>query len=98
MAVERSKWLSAVVEARRTVRAAPDGTGDHELAARLGDLVPEEAWLSPVISGDRVVAILYADGGAEGAPLADSPAVEAVLAKAGEVLEQAMEERARSAG
>jgi len=96
--IRRSRWLSRVVETRETVRGAPDGAGDHELAGRLGDLVPAEAWLSPVISGGQVVAILYADGGPGAEPLAHSPALEAVLAKAGEVLEQAMEERARSAG
>lgn len=98
MPVERSRWLSRVVSTRATVRAAPEAAGDHALAGRLGDWVPDEAWLSPVISGGQVVAILYADGGPEGQPLADSPALEAVLAKAGQVLEQAMEERARSAG
>ncbi|HKJ24100.1 MAG TPA: hypothetical protein VKB65_04710 [Myxococcota bacterium] len=97
MPIGRSRWLSRVVETRATVRGAPDGAGDHELAGRLGDLVPAEAWLSPVISGGQVVAILYADGGPGAEPLVDSPAVEAVLGKAGEVLEQAMEERARSA-
>jgi len=96
--VEESRWLSRVVEARRTVRAAPDGGGDHRLAARLGDVLPAEAWLSPVISGGQIVAILYADGGPGAEPLVDSPALETVLAKAGEVLERAMEQRARSAG
>jgi hypothetical protein len=98
MPVERSRWLSRVVETRATVRATPEAAGDHTLAGMLGDLVPAEAWLSPVISGGQVVAVLYADGGPSAEPLADSPALEAVLAKAGEVLEQAMEERARSAG
>jgi len=93
-----SRWLSRVVEARGSVRAAPDGGGDHRLAARLGDVLPAEAWLSPVISGGQVVAILYADGGPGAEPLVDPSALETVLAKAGEVLEQAMEERARSAG
>ena len=95
--VKRSTWLSGVVEGQETLRAAPDGTGDHELAARLGDHLPTEAWLSPVISGGRVVAILYADAGPGGELPAEVPALEATLAKAGEVLELAMEERTRSA-
>jgi hypothetical protein len=94
-AVPDSSWLRAVVEERRTVRAAPEGEGDRELARALGADVPAEAWLSPVISGGQVVAILYGDNLPGGAPLGASEALEAALAKAGEVLEQAMEERAR---
>jgi hypothetical protein len=93
-----SRWLAAVLEGEAPVRAAADGPGDHELAARLGDGVPGEAWLAPVISGDRVVAILYGDNLPSGEPLGPSEALEAALERAGRVLEQAMEERARGEG
>jgi len=98
LAVADSAWLQRVVDGAETVRAAPGGSGDAELVARLGEGTPPEAWLSPVISGGQVVAVLYADNLPGGAPLAETGALESALAKAGEVLEEAMQERSRSAG
>jgi len=97
IAVERSRWLRRVVETGRTVVAAAEGSGDHELAARLGGRPPGQAWLSPVISGGQVVAILYGDNLPDDDPFEGCPALEAALAQAGRVLEQAMAERAHAA-
>jgi len=98
IAVDRSKWLRRVVDSGRTVVAAAQGRGDHELATRLGDSVPSQACLSPVISGGQVVAILYGDNLPDDHPVEAWPALEAALSQAGRVLEEAMAERVGRGG
>jgi len=98
VAVERSSWLRRVVETGRTVVAAAEGLGDHELAARLGEAVPSQACLSPVISGGQVVAILYGDDLPDDGPVTACAALETALAQAGRVLQEAMAERAGAGG
>jgi hypothetical protein len=94
--VGEARWLSRVVDARRAARAPAEGGGDHELAARLGEVVASEAWVGPVISGGQVVAVIYGDNLPGRDPLADTEELETVLAQAGLALERVAEERARA--
>ena len=53
-----------------------------------------EAYVAPIESGERVVAVLYADNLPSGAPIGDTSALEVVLHEAGLALERAVLERA----
>lgn len=95
--VEESAWLSALVAQRTPVRGRAEGPGDTELVARLGELLPPQAWLGPVVSGGQVVAFLYGDNLPGGDPLAETEDLESALAAAGQALDLAVEQRARDA-
>jgi hypothetical protein len=75
------------------VRAAPSDAGDRQLAQRLGRKVPSQAYLAPIESGDRVVALLYADNLPADTPLGDTSALEVVIHEAGLALDRAVLER-----
>jgi len=89
-----SAWLRAVCERRAPVRGAPSNDGDRRLALLLGDAPALEAYVAPIESGERVVAILYADNLPSGAPIGDTTALEVVLHEAGLALDRAVLERA----
>ena len=61
--------------------------GDQRLAVLLGNALPSEAYIAPIESGDRVVALLYADNLPDDRPIGDSSALEVVLHEAGLALE-----------
>jgi hypothetical protein len=75
------------------VRGPARDEGDRQLAALLGDREPPEAYVAPLESGDRVVALLYADNLPGGRPLGDTAALEVVLHEAGLALDRAALER-----
>jgi hypothetical protein len=89
-----SAWLRTVCERRAPVRGAPSNDGDRRLAMLLGDSPPREAYVAPIESGERVVAILYADNLPSKTPIGDTSALEVVLHEAGLALERAVLERA----
>jgi len=89
-----SAWLRAVCERRAPLRGAPSNDGDRKLARLLGNALPLEAYIAPIESGERVVAVLYADNLPSGAPLGDTSALEVVLHEAGLALDRAVLERA----
>jgi hypothetical protein len=60
----------------------------------LGNALPAEAYVAPIESGERVVALLYADNLPGGGPLGDTAALEVVLHEAGLALDRALLERA----
>jgi len=64
------------------------------LISRLGACVPAEAYVAPIESGGRIVALLYADSAPESLPTADTTILEIVLHEAGLALERALLERA----
>ena len=76
------------------VCAAPSDDGDQRLAVLLGNAIPEEAYVAPIESGERVVALLYADNLPGGEPIGDTSALEVVLHEAGLVLDRAWMKRA----
>ena len=92
-----SNWLARLLETRSAVRGPARGDGDTRLSARLGELLPPEAWLGPVISAGQVVAFLYGDNLPGGEPLGSTEDLEAALVEAGRALDEAVAERASSA-
>jgi hypothetical protein len=91
--VEDSHWLTRVVAERAPIRAAPDGPGDVRLAAALGDRQPSEAYLAPIESCGKVVAVIYGDDLPGAGQPVDTSALEAVLHHAGLALDRAVLER-----
>ncbi|HTY16592.1 MAG TPA: DUF4388 domain-containing protein [Myxococcota bacterium] len=91
---EEPGWFRKVAASRAPLRASPGDEGDRDLANRLGREQPGEVYVAPIESGQRVVAILYADNLPSRRPLPDSSALEVVLHEAGLALERAVLERA----
>ncbi len=93
-----SGWLRKVLATRAPVRTrldgAPSDPGDAQLIDLLGQQVPQEFWLAPIVSSDRVVALLYADRLPEATTLGDTAALEVVLHHAGLALDRTALERA----
>lgn len=90
---ESSAWLRGVLTTHRPLVAAPRGDGDFELARRLGELPASEAYLAPIESGGRVVALLYADNLPGNEPIGDTSGVELALEHAGFALDREVHER-----
>ena len=86
--------FDAVMSGRAPRRAAMSGPRDRALAMRLGAAAPGEAYVAPIESGGRVVALIYADNLPDEKPLPDPTAFEIVLDEAGLVLDRAVLERA----
>jgi hypothetical protein len=88
-----SSWVRRVLDTHRPVRGRPVDDGDHRLCVMLGNESPPEAFVAPVESGNRVVAILYADNLPGRALLPDTGALEVVLHEAGLALDRSLLER-----
>jgi hypothetical protein len=86
-------WFRRVIEERRPVRAAPADNGDHRLAVLLGNEIPGEVYVAPIVTGDRVAALLYADNLPAQEPIGDTTALEVLLDAAGIALDRALIER-----
>jgi hypothetical protein len=92
--VAEVEWFVRVIEGRSAIAQAPMGDGDLALSARLGDQPPQEAYIAPIESGGRVVALLYADNLPAGGSVPDTTILQIVLHEAGIALERALLERA----
>ena len=92
-----SSWVRKVLDTREPVRGRPVDDGDHRLCVMLGNEIPSEAFLAPIESANRVVAILYADNLPGRALLADTGALEVVVHEAGLALDRALQERTQAA-
>jgi hypothetical protein len=88
------EWFGRVLEARTPLSSPPIGDGDRALASRIGDRVPDQAYVAPILSGGRVVALLYADNLPGEEPLGDTSVLEIALHEAGLALERALLQRA----
>jgi hypothetical protein len=86
-------WFRRVIEERRPLRAAPSDNGDHRLAVLLGNEIPAEAYVAPIVTGERVAALLYADNLPGPEPIGDTGALEVLLDAAGIALDRALIER-----
>ncbi len=95
-----SSWIAQVVSTRSPLRvpldAAPDAPGDRRFLDLLGEGVPAEGWLGPILSTDRVFAVLYGDQLPNQAPIGDTAALEVILHHAGLSLDRAALERVLS--
>ena len=87
-------WFRAVLERREGIKAPPGNAGDRDLAALLGSQAPREAYVAPIESSHRVVALVYVDNLPEGEPIGETTSLEIVLHEAGLALERALLERA----
>jgi hypothetical protein len=87
-------WFRRVLDGRNPVRCAPDDDGDQRLAVLLGNALPREAYVAPLESANRIVALLYGDNLPSDQPIGDTAALEVVLHEAGLVLDRAVLERA----
>ncbi len=87
-------WFRRVIADRQPRRAAPEDEGDQRLAVLLGNEIPREAYVAPIVTDEQVVALLYADNLPGGEPLGDSGSLEVLLDAAGIALDRAVLERA----
>ncbi len=88
------EWFRRVLEARSSLCSPVIGEGDRALSKRIGDREPAEAYVAPIVSGGRVVALLYADNLPGGEPIGDTSVIEIALHEAGLALERALLKRA----
>jgi Domain of unknown function (DUF4388) len=91
-------WFRRVIDERRPLRAAPTDNGDHRLAVLLGNEIPREVYVAPIVTGDRVAALLYADNLPGPEPIGDTGALEVLLDAAGIALDRALIERTLNRG
>jgi hypothetical protein len=89
-----SAWVRRVIDTLQPVRGRPLDDGDHRLCVMLGNEAPAEAFVAPIESANRVVAILYADNLPGRLLLPDTGALEVVLHEAGLALDRTLLERA----
>jgi len=89
-------WFRRAIDERRPLRSAPTDNGDHRLAVLLGNEIPAEAYVAPIVTGERVAVLLYADNLPSGDPIGDTAGLEVLLAAAGIALDRALIERTSS--
>jgi hypothetical protein len=94
IAAADSAWFAAVLESRQGVQAPASNEGDRQLATLIGSSVPPEAYVAPIESSHRVVALVYGDNLPGGGPIGETASLEIVLHEAGLALERAVLERA----
>ena len=92
--VAEVEWFRHVLEARVSLCSPATGDGDRALACRIGDREPAQAYIAPILSGGRVVALLYADNLPGAEPIGDTSVIEIALHEAGLALERALLQRA----
>ncbi len=88
------EWFGQVLETRTSLCSPATGDGDRALALRIGDREPAEAYVAPISSGGRVVALLYADNLPGEEPVGDTSVIEIALHEAGLALERVLLQRA----
>jgi hypothetical protein len=88
------EWFRRVLESRTSLCSPALGDGDRALARQIGDREPAQAYVVPILSGGRVVALLYADNLPGEEPLGDTSVIEIALHEAGLALERALLKRA----
>jgi hypothetical protein len=93
LATREPAWFRRVLERKRPLRCAPSDEGDHRLAVLLGNEIPPEAYVAPIVTGEGVVVLLYADNLPEREPLPDTGGLEVLLDAAGIALDRALLER-----
>ncbi len=88
------EWFRHVLKARTSLCSPATGDGDRALARRIGNREPAQAYVAPIVSGGRVVAILYADNLPGVESVGDMTVIEIALHEAGLALERALLKRA----
>lgn len=76
-----------VIEKRQSMKGLwPEVPGNRQVIDRLGGEWPSESLLIPVVSNDRVVALLYGDNASDRMPIGDTEGLEAFIRVAGVAL------------
>lgn len=92
--VNADHLLSRVIGAKMALKAPPDGTEwNSRLLGQLGGGTPVEAFVGPLISEGKVVALLYGDNLPEPRPVGDTDSLEIFLSQAGLAMEKALLQR-----
>jgi hypothetical protein len=91
-------WFRRALDEKSPQCSAPTDNGDHRLAVLLGNEIPAEAYVAPILTGERVAVLLYADNLPSGDPIGDTAGLEVVLDAAGSALDRALIERTRRPG
>jgi len=91
-------WFRRALDEKRPQCSAPTDDGDHRLAVLLGNEIPAEAYVAPILTGERVAVLLYADNLPSGDPIGDTAGLEVVVDAAGSALDRALIERTRRPG
>jgi len=94
LSVAEVEWFGHVLETRTSLCSPATGAGDRALTRRIGDREPAQAYVAPILSGGRVVAILYADNLPGVESMGDTSIIEIALHEAGLALERALLQRA----
>jgi hypothetical protein len=89
-----SSWFAEVIESRSPIRAQVRNAGDQRFCDLMGGEARQHAYIAPILSADRVVALLYADNGQSDEGPGDTSALEVVLHHAGLALDRAALARA----
>jgi CheY-like chemotaxis protein len=85
--------FSEVVESQLPVKLQPDDSRwSRYLLEQLGGR-PNEVFLGPIVSEEKVVAILYGDNGDGSSPIGDTDSLEIFLSQAGIAMEKALLQR-----
>jgi hypothetical protein len=92
--VSEVEWFRQVLESRSSLCSPAIGDGDRALAQRIGNREPDQAYIAPIVSGGRVVALLYADNLPGTEPIGDTSVIEIALHEAGLALERVLLQRA----
>ena len=87
-------WFKSVLDTRTSICSPVTGEGDRALASQIGDREPAQAYVAPILSGGRVVALLYADNLPGEESVGDTSVIEIALHEAGLALERVLLERA----
>lgn len=86
--------LAEIIDARIPAVVRPEPTRwNRYLFDQLGEGVPESAFLGPIISEGRVIAVLYGDNLPENRPVSNTESLEIFLSQAGLAMERALLER-----
>ncbi|HEX2768814.1 MAG TPA: DUF4388 domain-containing protein [Geobacteraceae bacterium] len=86
--------FTRVIETQTSVKIAPvDGMWTRYLLGKLGNSMPTELFVGPIVSEGQVVALLYGDNLPGKKPIGDTDALEIFLSQAGLAMEKAILER-----
>jgi len=86
--------LSRAITAMTPIRTGlSSDEWDRYMVSQLGGHEPEEAFLGPILSEGKVVAMIYGDNAPERNPVGDTESFEVFLSQAGLAMEKALLER-----
>ena len=89
---DSDSFLASAIRVRYKVHGTLDEnkSWDRHLKENLGGDAPEESVVLPVISNNRVIALLYGDNGIHGCLIGDIGALEIFIIQAGFVLDRSL--------